>query len=102
MAAWPTDTDTPGRLLDLAELRPAGKRDDLAAFVDAVATVESAALDEIAARDGAARDSQPDGLTQALAGLNHVAGAERRGVAGVEASLCRALETLGGALGAAG
>ncbi len=39
------------RLLDLAELRPAGKRDDLAAFVDAAAAVESAALDEIAARD---------------------------------------------------
>jgi ATP-dependent helicase/nuclease subunit A len=39
------------RLLDLAELRPAGRPDELAAYVEAVAAVESAALDEIAARD---------------------------------------------------
>jgi len=39
------------RLLDLAELRPAGKPNELAVYVEAVTAVESAALDEIAARD---------------------------------------------------
>ena len=44
-------TLSPERLLDLSELRPSGRSVRFAAFAEALAAVESAALDEIAARD---------------------------------------------------